>query len=74
MTKAKKKPNRFLGFFIRIGKYFAGMWAELKKVTWLGRKELFQHTGVVLGLVAMMTVVFWIIDTVLGALTALIIG
>jgi preprotein translocase subunit SecE len=72
---AVKKQGRFKGKISdipkRIIKYFIGMWSEVKKITWLTRKELIQHTGVVLGLVAIMTLIFWIADTILGAATSL---
>jgi preprotein translocase subunit SecE len=63
--------GRFSGIPKKIIKYFTGMWSEVKKITWLSRKELFQHTGVVLGLVVIMTLIFWLADTILGAATSL---
>lgn len=49
----------------RAVKFLSGMWSEVKKITWLSKKELIQHTTVVLGLVAIMAVIFWIADTIL---------
>lgn len=46
----------------RIGKFFREVRAELKKVTWPGRKELVTSTLVVLFVVAISTAYIGIID------------
>lgn len=66
LQKLKNMPQRIVRFF-------KGMWSEVKKITWLSRRELLQHTGVVFGLVAIMTLIFWIGDSIFGALTSLIL-
>lgn len=66
----KKKP----GFFKRIFAFIKSVWRELKKVTWPARKELIQHTSVVFGIVLIVTLLIWIMDTGLGAFVALILG
>lgn len=58
------------GFFKRIGNYIKSTFTELKKVNWLSGEELFKSTLVVFGMVAVLTVIVWIMDTGLGALTA----
>jgi preprotein translocase subunit SecE len=65
-----KKPN----IFQRAVRFLKEVWLELKKVTWLTRNELIQHTSVVLTIVAMCTLALWIIDSVLGTMTSYIIG
>lgn len=57
----------------RAAKFLSGMWSEVKKITWLSKKELMQHTGVVLGLVAIMTLILWIADSILRVATKFII-
>jgi len=77
MSKSTAKRPTRLGAIKNIPKrtvkYFAGMWSEVKKITWLTRKELIQHTAVVLGLIAIMTIIFWISDTILRAATSLLL-
>lgn len=64
-----KKPNIFKRFVA----FIKGVYSELRKVTWLNKKELAQHTGVVAGVVAIFTFLVWIVDSGLGALAALFI-
>lgn len=53
--------------------YFKETKAELKRVTWPTRKELFRNTGVVLTVVIFSTLAVWGIDTLLsGALSLLV--
>lgn len=42
--------------------YFRGVRSELKKVSWPTRKELTKYTIVVLAVVAIMTVLIWVLD------------
>lgn len=53
--------------------YFRETKAELKKVTWPTRKELFRNTGVVLAVVIFSTLAIWGIDTVLSGALALLL-
>lgn len=39
-NQKEKKPNRFIGFFKRIGRYFKEVFGETKKLAWPTRKEL----------------------------------
>ncbi len=67
-----KKPSRLSALKNvpkRAVKFLSGMWTEVKKITWLSKKELIQHTGVVLGLVVIMALIFWIADSGLRAAT-----
>lgn len=65
-----KKPN----IFQRAIGFLKGVSSELKKVTWLNRQELVQHTGIVAGVVTIFTLLTWAVDTGLGALAALFLN
>ena len=54
--------------------FFKGIKAELKKVSWPTKKELINHTGVVLIACAIMSGIFFIFDTGLEKLMQLIVG
>lgn len=64
-----KKPN----IFQRMINFVKAVYHELRKVTWLNREELIQHTGVVAGIVAIFTLLVWVVDSGLGGLAALFI-
>ncbi|MFZ7133805.1 MAG: preprotein translocase subunit SecE [Eubacteriales bacterium] len=70
--KEIKKENKKPGIIKRIGLFFRSVWFELKKVTWPTKSELIQHTSVVLGIVLIMTVLVFAIDSGLGGLLSLI--
>ncbi len=72
-VKRNSRLQRLKNMPQRIAKFFKGMWSEVKKITWLTPKELLRHTGVVFGLVAIMTLIFWAGDSIFGALTSLIL-
>ncbi|MDI3536701.1 MAG: preprotein translocase subunit SecE [Eubacteriaceae bacterium] len=65
-----KKPN----IFQRLTAFLKGVYSELRKVTWLNKQELAQKTGLVAGIVAIFTLLVWIVDTGLGALAALFLN
>jgi preprotein translocase subunit SecE len=46
------------------GKYFKGVRAELKKVSWPNRKELTSYTGVVLSVCIASTLAIWVVDSI----------
>ncbi len=71
--KAKDKKEH-PGWFARMGNGIKGTWAELKKVQWLSNEELMKTTGAVAAIVAVFTGATWVVDSALGALTALILG
>lgn len=56
-----------------IGKFFGGVTAEMKRVTWPTRKELIRYTWVVLGTVFIMAVFFAIVDLGISELMRLIL-
>ena len=66
----KKKPNIFQRAII----FLKCVLSELKKVTWLNKQELVQHTGIVAGVVTIFTLLTWVVDTGLGALAALFLN
>ena len=47
--------------------------AEVKKVTWPNRKELIQHTEVVITSIILVGAVLWVIDFVFGKVLNLLI-
>ena len=49
-------------FTERAGKFFKGVWSELKKVHWPTKKEAATYTGVVLVAVSIVAVMIWIVD------------
>ncbi len=65
-TKAKKpksdKPNIFVRIFKAIGRFFKDLRGETKKIVWPDGKSVLKSTGVVLAVVAVFTVVIWLID------------
>lgn len=63
------KPNPVKRFTT----FLKSVWNELKKVTWPTRKELIQHTSVVLGIVFILSLIVYVIDVGLGGLLALLI-
>ena len=65
-AKAKKpksnKPNIFVRMFKAIGRFFKDLRGETKKIVWPDAKSVLKSTGVVLAVVAVFTVVIWLID------------
>lgn len=58
----------------KIGGFFRGVKAEVKKVSWPNKKELVNHTAVVIAVCAIMALLVWILDSGLHALLSLFIG
>ena len=50
-----------------IRKYFRELKAEMKKVVWPTRKEVFNNTGVVMGVMIIVALFLFGVDTGLGA-------
>jgi preprotein translocase subunit SecE len=69
MAKEVKKVKRGA----KIAKFFKGVWYELKKVNWPTRKELLQHTAVVISAIALISFIVWIMDLGFGKMLELII-
>lgn len=53
--------------------FFKGIKAEMKKISWPTKKELINHTGVVLFACAIMSGIFFLFDTGFEKLIKLII-
>lgn len=57
----------------KVVKFFKGVWYELKKVSWPTRKELLQHTSVVISAIALIGLIVWVMDLGFGKILNLII-
>ncbi len=71
--QADKKPNLFVRFFQRIGRAFKEMFAELKKVTWLTRKDTFVKLGTVLVVVLVFVLIIFGFDSLFLLLLKLLV-
>ncbi|MGB9804496.1 MAG: preprotein translocase subunit SecE [Desulfofundulus sp.] len=58
----KEKVNRLE----QAGRYFRGVYTELKKVHWPNRREVVTYTGVVLVAVTIVGILIWIFDSLLS--------
>ena len=67
---AVKKPTNVQGQMAKSTEYFRGVWAELRKVHWPSRKQLFTYTGVVFVSVAIVGFLIWIVDSGLSLILA----
>ncbi|HNR04129.1 MAG TPA: preprotein translocase subunit SecE [Bacillota bacterium] len=56
-----------------VAKSFKETKAEVKKVTWPNRKELLQHTEVVITSIILVGAVLWVIDFIFGKVLNLLI-
>ena len=54
--KAKKEPK------FQLNKYLGEMNGEVKKLTWLSKKDLVKNTAMVLVFVLAMSLVIWLLD------------
>ena len=65
-VKAKKpksdKPNIFVRMGKAIARFFKDLRGETKKIVWPDGKTVLKSTGVVLAVIAVFTVVIWLID------------
>ena len=65
-TSGKKAKVGFFqkigNFFKNIGTYFKEVFSETKKLTWPSRKEVIQYTLAVIGFVALMALLMWVLD------------
>lgn len=69
-VKKANQPNQAVGSF---GKFFRGVWAELKKVHWPNRSELITYTTVVFVSVAIVALLIWVVDSALNLALARIL-
>lgn len=65
-SKAVARKKSDVKFTTRVKGFFRGVWAELKNVHWPTRKQVLIYTGVVLVTIAAVTVLLWIVDTILS--------
>lgn len=72
-TPKKSKKNK-KNIFVRAWEFIKSVVTELKKVSWLTGEELAKSTAVVAGMVAVMTLLVWLVDTGLGFMAAKLIG
>ncbi|NLB35985.1 MAG: preprotein translocase subunit SecE [Clostridiales bacterium] len=62
-TKAKSnKPNGFKRFFAAIPKFWKDFRGEIRKIVWPDSKTVLKNTGVVLAVVAILSVIIYAID------------
>lgn len=73
VKKAVQTGKSDTGFIDKSRKFFRNVWAELKKVHWPDRRQLITYTGVVLGAVVLVSILIWIMDSILSGLLSLII-
>ena len=64
MAEAVKKADK-PGFFKRIAKFFRDMKGEVKKVVWPSRKQVLNHTLVVIGFVVLAAIIIGGLDILL---------
>jgi preprotein translocase subunit SecE len=57
----------------KLGNYFKGVRAELKKVSWPSKKELINYTIVVIAICTIISLAVWLIDSGLHQILSLII-
>lgn len=65
--------NEKKGLFKSLTKFIRDVRAEMRKVTWPNRKELFAYTAVVFVSVALAAFLIWVVDIALGQVLGLII-
>jgi preprotein translocase subunit SecE len=50
----------------KMSTYFRGVKAEMKKVSWPTKKELFNYTSVVVALSILVAIIVWILDIIIN--------
>ena len=68
----EKKPNRFLLFFKKIGKFFRDCKGEVKKIVWPTPKAVFRSTGVVLVTIVILGLFIYALDSGFMGLLSLV--
>lgn len=71
---SKKNQNAFVRFFKKIGKFFRDCKGEVKKIVWPTPKAVWKSTGVVLAVVAVLTVFIFGLDMLFMNLLSLVMG
>jgi len=69
-TEIESEPKRRTGPFT----FFREVRAEARKVTWATRQEVTVSTIMVLVMVAIASVFFFLVDTLLGTIVNLVLG
>ena len=64
----KKKPNKFVGFFKKIGKFFKECKVELKKIVWASPSATTKNTILVTVAILLFAAIFLGLDTLFNAL------
>lgn len=67
-----KKPNAFVRFFKKIGKFFRDCKGEIKKIVWPTPKTVFKNTGVVLVTIIILGLFVFALDTAFMNLLGLV--
>ena len=70
--KTDKKPNAFLRFFKKIGKFFRDCKGEIKRIVWPTPKTVFRNTGVVLVTIIILGLFVFALDTAFMNLLGLV--
>ncbi len=71
---AKKKPNAFVSFFKRLGKFFRDCKGEVKKIVWPTPQQCFKNMGVVIVTILVLGVCVFALDTVFMKLLGLVMN
>jgi len=61
-----KKNSPKAGRLDKVKRFLRGVKSEFKKVNWPGRRQLVVYTGVTFFAVALVALIIWIFDLVLG--------
>ena len=70
--KTDKKPNGFVRFFKKIGKFFRDCKGEIKKIVWPTPRAVFKNTGVVLVTIVVLGLFVFALDTAFMNLLSLV--
>ncbi|MDR7871670.1 MAG: preprotein translocase subunit SecE [Tissierellaceae bacterium] len=57
----------------KMSSYFRGVKAEMKKVAWPNKKELINHTGIVIGISLIVSIVVYLLDLLIHGVLQLFI-
>lgn len=68
-----KEESGIKALWNRVRDYFSGVYNELKKVHWPNRRQIIVYTGVVLFVVALVSIILWLFDTGLSFLLNLLL-
>ena len=70
-TATKSKNEKQKG---RFGKFFREVWGEVKKLSWLSKKDLLHYVLAVLAFIAIMALIIYACDLLFGQSMTLIAG